>query len=81
MTNEEIVEAVNKISEPFGLKAEILPNSMSVGVGGDNRSYTPVVNLSGPFPGWDILEKVSLEITNTLPVNRVTFEIETKKEN
>lgn len=74
MTTEEIVERVNVIVTPYGLEAEILEGINSVGVGGDNRTYTPVICLRGEFPGWEVLAKLSTEISNTLPINRVTFE-------
>ena len=70
---DTILAEALKIASQFGLSAEII-EVFSVGVGGDNRTYTPVVNVSGVFPGYDVLEKVSNEITNALPINRVTFE-------
>ena len=70
-----VLKVANKIAGKFGLQAEIIEDAFSVGVGGDMRTYTPVVNISGPFPGWDCLEKVSNEITNILPINRVTYEV------
>ena len=69
-----IVAEVTKITQRFGLEAEIIGEVFSVGVGGHNRSYTPVINVQGVFPGWDILGEISNEITNTLPINRVTYE-------
>ena len=71
---DTILVQAKKIVGGHGLEVEIIDGIFSVGVGGDVRSYTPVVNISGPFPGWEVLEKLSSEITNTLPINRVTFE-------
>lgn len=75
MTKNQILEKARIILAPYGLTAELFENIFSVGVGGDERSYTPVLNISGPFPGYDILEKVSAEISNILPINRVTFQL------
>ena len=74
MEDTELLEKTNKIVEPYGLTAEILPDISSVGVQGDSRTYSPVMVLKGPFPGWDILEKLSTEISNTTQVNRVTYD-------
>lgn len=75
MTNEEILVKVNEIVAPYGLQAEVFEDIYSVGVGGDERTYTPVVNLIGTFCNWEVLGYISREISNTLPVNRVTFQI------
>lgn len=77
MEEKEILKRANQIAEQHNLTAEIPEGIRSVGVGGDERSYTPVIilKLKGPFPGWDIINKISTEITNTLPINRVTLEI------
>lgn len=72
---EEVLRSVQEIAEKYGLTAELLPNAFSVGVGGDQRTYTPVVCLNGPFPGFDVLEKVSTEIGNMTSINRVTFDL------
>jgi GMP synthase PP-ATPase subunit len=77
--NEEILRIANEIAGKHGLKAEFLEGIQSVGVGGDERSYTPVICLVGPFPGHEILAKISSEISNHIPVNRVTFELASKK--
>lgn len=79
MTNEEILSRVNEIVAPYKLVAEIFGGIRSVGVQGDERSYTPVVNLIGPFPGWETLDTIKSEISNTLPINRVTYQIAVKK--
>lgn len=80
MTNEEILAKANEIATRHGLSVEFLGNIQSVGVQGDNRTYTPVLVLVGLFPGWEIIEAVSTEITNTVDVNRVTYELARKKE-
>ena len=71
---DRILEEVAKLVTPFGLHAEILDDVFTVGGGGDNRSYTPVVVLVGPNPGWEVLKELSGQISNTLPINRVTYE-------
>lgn len=72
---KEVQEMVVKIANKYELRASVPPGIRSVGVGGDERSYTPVVVLNGSaFPGWEVLERVSNEITNTCPINRVTWE-------
>ena len=76
MESGEILRRANEIASPHGLRAEFLGSDLfSVGVGGDERSYTRVVNLIGTDPGDEVLAKISREISNTLPINRVTFEI------
>ncbi|MCY3763333.1 MAG: hypothetical protein OXH50_18970 [Gemmatimonadetes bacterium] len=67
-----------------GLVADLLP-LRSVGVQGDGRSYAHPVRISGPgaAPGaidWDLLERLSTELTNTLPqVNRVVLQLGPEK--
>ena len=77
MDKRELLEKANRIVSPYGLRAEIFEDILSVGVGGDERSYMPVINIIGKFPGYKNLSKISSEITNVLPVNRVTFQIAT----
>lgn len=73
---DEILRKANEIASPFGLRAEFLADDLfSVGVGGDERSYTQVINLIGYHPGDEILAKISRDISNTLPINRVTIDI------
>lgn len=78
-----VIAAANKISLPHGLVSDLLGGGeiMSTGVQGDARTYTPVIVLIGWFPGWEVLSKVSNQITNTLPVNRVTWMAACKDEN
>lgn len=78
MENSEILRIANEIVGPHGLRAEFPgdPETVkSVGVGGDFRTYTPVLVLIGPHPGNEILGQVSTEISNRTPVNRVTFQL------
>ena len=73
---KELLKKANRIVAPYGLRAEIFKGIISTGVTGDKRSRTPVINLVGLFPGYDVLTKVSNEITNSLEgkINRVTFQ-------
>ena len=74
METEEILIMANEIAARYGLKVEISEDVMSVGVQGDNRTYTRIIILIGKFPGYEALEAISTEITNTLEINRVLFE-------
>lgn len=69
-----ILQTANEIVAASGLQAEFLGDAMAVGVVGDHRAFTRVINLSGPFPGWDHLAQLSTQISNTLPIVRVTYE-------
>jgi GMP synthase PP-ATPase subunit len=71
----EILLQINQIAAPFGLTAEYLEGIQTVGVQGDDRSYTPTVVLIGPHPGDEELAALSNMITNDTLVNRVTFEL------
>jgi phosphoribosylformylglycinamidine synthase subunit PurS len=71
----KLLEVVNEITNPHGLRAEYLPGALSVGVMGDDRTYTPVIVLVGPHPGDEILQVVSSEISNRTLINRVTYDI------
>lgn len=71
----EIVKRANSVSSPWGFRAEIFENAFSVGVGGDERTYLPALCLNGPFIGWEKLEEIAREICNTLPVNRVVYDL------
>lgn len=79
MEHSEILRIANEIVAPHGLRAEFLgdpENVKSVGVGGDFRTYTPVIVLVGPqHPGGEILAQVATEISNRTFVNRVTFQL------
>ena len=71
----EILQQINGIVAQYGLRAEYLEGIQTVGVQGDDRSYTPTVVLVGPFPGHEVLATLSSKISNDTPVNRVTFEL------
>ena len=72
---EKVLKSARKIAAEYGLDVEFLGDAMSVGVGGDDRTYTPVLVLIGPHPGDEQLSQLSTKLTNELPVNRVTFEL------
>ncbi len=78
MSEEEALEIANKIIEPHGLKAEFLGDVYSVGVGGDCRSYTRIIVLTGSYPGDEILASLSTKISNNTGINRVAFELNRK---
>ncbi|OGZ44866.1 MAG: hypothetical protein A3J54_00380 [Candidatus Ryanbacteria bacterium RIFCSPHIGHO2_02_FULL_45_13b] len=72
----EVLSRANKIVLPYGLSAEFLEGIYSVGVQGDERSYLPVLCLIGSMRVDDPhLPQISNELTNTLPINRVTLEM------
>lgn len=72
---EEVLLRANRIVSQYGLHAEFLAGIYSVGVQGDERSYLPVLCLVGPMHiDNPHLPKISTELTNTLPINRVTLE-------
>lgn len=73
----ETLAKANELASVHGLKAEFLSDdALSVGVQGDQRTYTPVINLVGPWPGDDVLRRLSTEISNTVKVNRVTYTVD-----
>lgn len=76
MKDSEILDIANGISSLHGLRASFLgdDSAMSVGVGGDNRSYTRIIVLEGSFPGHEILADISTKISNLTGINRVTFD-------
>jgi hypothetical protein len=80
MTEEEIVAAANVIVAPHGLQAEILGGIKRVGVQGDERTYGPVLVLTGPYPTNEVLAEISSQLTNKLPVTGVTIETARRKE-
>ncbi|MBS3903354.1 MAG: hypothetical protein KGZ30_03225 [Anaplasmataceae bacterium] len=80
MEIEELRRQAKEIAQKHGMEAEVPEGVSSVGVGGDHRTYTPIVILSSStFPDHEALARASTEITNSLPVNRVTFEIARRK--
>jgi len=70
----EILNRVSEMTAPHDITVEVPLGHFSVGVQGDERTYTPIVMLKGPNPGWDVIAEISSRISNSLPVNRVTFE-------
>lgn len=76
-TSEEILKKANEICAPHNIKAEFLGENKTVGVQGDNRTYTFVICLifQEEFRNWEILEKLSNQISSELPINRITLEI------
>jgi hypothetical protein len=79
MLNKKTLRKVMEIITPYNLRAEMLPGIFSVGVAGDNRTYTPVINLIGPFPGHEKLAELSTRISNVTPICRITFQLTTNK--
>lgn len=77
MTEAETLQVVREIAGQYGLQADFLPGIQSVGVGGDDRTYTPVVCLVGtdPFPSHEVLATLSTLISNQTGLNRVAFQI------
>jgi GMP synthase PP-ATPase subunit len=82
MSDEEALAIACEIVSKYGLKAEYLsddPSDRTVGVQGDFRTYARPLVIIGPFPGWDVLEKISREISNQTSINKVTFEMARKQ--
>ena len=77
MEKSEILDIANEIVGVHGLRASFLGNAdvRSVGVGGDNRTYTRVVVLEGLYPGDKVLADIATKICNRTAINRVTFDI------
>ncbi len=78
MSEAEILETANEIVRLQGLRAEFLGDTHSVGVGGDNRSYTRIIVLLGSHPGHEVLASLSTKISNDTGINRITFELARK---
>lgn len=78
MTPEQEAEGLTKaksIAARHGLEAEFLGEIYRVGVQGDDKVYTRVIELIGRFPGHDQLEQISSEISNIAGFCGVTFRI------
>ncbi|TSC71968.1 MAG: hypothetical protein G01um101438_799 [Parcubacteria group bacterium Gr01-1014_38] len=75
MSEEDILRSVNEIVAPYGLRAEIFGGIRRVCVRGDARAYLPVLNLIGPFPGYDVLAALSTKISNIFDIGGVTFQV------
>ena len=74
MSDINVLEVIANIVNPYGLEVEFLGSGFSVGVGGDNRTYTRIIVLSGPHPGNETLALLSTKISNLTHINRVTFQ-------
>lgn len=60
---------VNKICEPYGIKAQILIS----------EGQSIMAELQGEFPGHEILDKISIEITNKVKeIDRVLWLLDKK---
>ncbi len=69
------ITMANEILLPYGFTAEMMPeNIMSRGNQGDHPSYTRVICITGPFVKTELLQKISVELTNKIPVNRIMFD-------
>ena len=65
--------------ENLAINARVPLGIFSTGVVGDQRMYAPIVILTYEcFPGYDHLQKISTDITNSLPVSRVVYDYTTK---
>ena len=71
MSTEEILNEVQNICKPYNLSSELLYKEF-------NKSVYDVI-LSGRFPGWDIIDKVSKEISKIKEVDRVLLELGEKR--
>lgn len=76
-TSEEILKRANEICTPHNIRAEFLGENKTVGVQGDNRTYTFVICLIlyEEFKNWEILAELSNQISSELPINRITLEM------
>lgn len=79
MEDREVLAVVQEIvaAHNANLVVELFPPEiMSVGVQGDEKTYTRVINLRGRNPGWEVLGKISSAISadTRIEINRVTFE-------
>lgn len=81
---EEMLDALIPIlkrhaGKKRAINAMIPHGIFAVGVTGDQRIYAPVVALTfDRFPGYGRLQKISTEITNSLPVSRVIYNMTMK---
>ncbi len=71
MSTEEILNEVQNICKPYNLSSELLYKEF-------NKSVYDVI-LSGRVPSWDIIDKVSKEISKIKEVDRVLLELGEKK--
>lgn len=83
MNEEEALRIAREIAAQHNLAVEFLSDDekvRTVGVQGDNRTYARPVALTGEFPGWEVIAKVSSEISSRTPINRVTWEVARRRE-
>lgn len=71
MRTEEIINEINNICKPYNLSSELHCI--------EAKNYYALLILSGEFPGWDIIEKISGEIEKIKEVDRVYLELGKKK--
>jgi hypothetical protein len=64
----------NEIANPRGFRAEILQGVHSVGVGGDQRLYRPVICLVGPLVDHAVIAEISTAISNRTGGCRIALE-------
>lgn len=77
-----VLKAANELAESHGLRAEFIAHGeiMTVGVQGDDRSYTPVIVLIGPDPGQEVRASLSTRIIEILSVeSRYVEELPARK--
>jgi GMP synthase PP-ATPase subunit len=74
MTDLEALQLANTIVSPYGLKAEFIGENRSVGVGGDQRTYSRVIVLTRPYLDYQTLASLATEIGNLTGINRITIE-------
>ncbi|MDP2665848.1 MAG: hypothetical protein Q8P23_04455 [bacterium] len=81
---DAIIDGLERIlkrhaGKSLAINARVPVGIFSTGVVGDQRMYGPIVILTYEcFPGYDHLQKISTDITNSLPVSRVTYDFTTK---
>jgi hypothetical protein len=79
MTEPEMLIIANEVASRHGLVAEYLTAyngkpARKVCVVGDDRKYNPICVLKGPFPGYETLADISLEISNRADIT-CTYDI------
>lgn len=68
MNREEILKKASQLCAPYNLTAQL----HDAGAKSPHRYY---VEISGKFPGWDILETLSKELSAIEEVERVLLAI------
>ncbi|MBU0732141.1 glutamine-hydrolyzing GMP synthase [Patescibacteria group bacterium] len=74
---KRILDKLGKYVKPHGLDVEILPVK-SVGVQGDERTYRHPAVIIGETD-WELLNTLSINITNDKDINRVIYLVDKKK--